>query len=64
VKITGTSASGALVVNGESAKLTQTSIDATYPYSNTATTITIGSRIRPGNLGNASAGTLQLDKQR
>jgi hypothetical protein len=43
VKVTGTSVSGALVVNGESASLTQTSIDATYPYSNTATTITIGS---------------------
>ena len=44
VKVTGTSVSGALVVvNGESAKLTQTSIDATYPYSNTATTITLGS---------------------
>jgi hypothetical protein len=44
VKVTGTSISGALVVmNGESAKLTRTSIDATFPYSNTATTITIGS---------------------
>ena len=43
VKVTGTSVSGPLVVaNGESAKLTQTPIDATYPYSNTATTITIG----------------------
>jgi hypothetical protein len=44
VKVTGTSVSGALVaVNGEPAKLTQTSVDTTYPYSNTATTITIGS---------------------
>lgn len=44
VKVTGTSVYGALVaMNGEPAKLTQTAVDAIYPYSNTATTITIGS---------------------
>jgi hypothetical protein len=44
VRLNGTSVSGALVVmNGAPAKLTQTSINASYPYSNTATTITIGS---------------------
>jgi len=44
VKLTGTSVSGALVVaNGAPAKLTQTSINTSYSYSNTATTITIGS---------------------
>lgn len=44
VRITGTSVYGALVVvNGAPARLTQTSINTSYPYSNTATTITIGS---------------------
>lgn len=59
VKVTGTSVSGALVVNGESAKLTQTSIDATYPYSNTATTITIGSRTFNALYGPLILGTPQ-----
>lgn len=45
VKVTGTSVSGALVAgNGEPPKLAQTSINAIYPFSNTATTITIGNR--------------------
>jgi hypothetical protein len=44
VGITGISIYGALVVvNGAPGTLTQTSINASYPYSNTATTITIGS---------------------
>jgi hypothetical protein len=44
VQVTGTSVYGALVVvNGEPTKLTQTAINTNYPYSNTATTITIGS---------------------
>jgi hypothetical protein len=44
VKVTGTSIYGPLVVvNGAPTGLTQTSINTTYPYSNTATTITIGS---------------------
>lgn len=44
VRLTGTSVYGALVVtNGAPAGLTQTSIDTRHPYSNTATTITIGS---------------------
>lgn len=43
VKVTGTSVYGPLVVsNGASAKLTQTSINTSYHFSNTATTITIG----------------------
>ena len=43
VKVTGTSVNGALVVvNGASKGLTQTSINTSYPFSNTATTITIG----------------------
>jgi hypothetical protein len=44
VKVTGTSVYGAIVVvNGAPAGLTQTAINKSYPYSNTATTITIGS---------------------
>jgi hypothetical protein len=44
VKVTGTSAYGPLVVvNGAPTGLTQTSINTSYPYSNTAATITIGS---------------------
>lgn len=44
VKVTGTSVYGALVVmNGAPAGLKQSSINTSYPYSNTATTITIGS---------------------
>ena len=43
VSLTGTSVYGPLVVNGAPTKLTQTSINTSYPYSNTATTITIGS---------------------
>jgi len=44
VSLIGTSVSGSLVVvNGAPAGLTQTSINTSYPYSNTATTITIGS---------------------
>lgn len=43
VRLTGTSVYGALVVvNGAAAKLTQTSVDTTHPYSNTVTTISIG----------------------
>jgi hypothetical protein len=43
VKLTGTSVSGALVVvNGAPGKLTQTSINTSGSYSNTAATITIG----------------------
>ena len=42
--LTGTSVNGPLVVgNGAPEKLTQTSINTSRPYSNTATTITIGS---------------------
>ncbi len=44
VTLTGTSVNGPLVVgNGAPEKLTQTSINTSRPYSNTATTITIGS---------------------
>jgi hypothetical protein len=44
VRLTGTSVSGALVVvNGASPGLKRTTINESYPYSNTATTITIGS---------------------
>lgn len=44
VKVTGTSVYGALVaVSGAPARLKQTPINTSYPYSNTATTITIGS---------------------
>jgi hypothetical protein len=44
VRLTGTLVYGALVVaNGAPAKLTQTSINMSRPYSNTATTISIGS---------------------
>jgi hypothetical protein len=43
VRLAGTSVSGALVVaNGAAAKLTQAAINASRPFSNTATTITIG----------------------
>jgi hypothetical protein len=43
VRLAGTSVAGPLVVaSGAPAKLTQTSINSTRPYSNTATTITIG----------------------
>ena len=56
VKLTGTSVSGALVVmNGAPGKLIQTSINTSDPYSNTATTITIGS-----NTFNALYGPLIL----
>lgn len=60
VKVTGTSVSGALVAaNGEPAKLTQTPIDASYPYSNTATTITIGNRTFKALYGPLILGTPQ-----
>jgi hypothetical protein len=60
VKVTGTSVSGALVaVNGESTRLTQTAIDAMYPYSNTATTITIGSHTFNALYGPLILGTPQ-----
>lgn len=43
VKLTGTSVSGPLVVtNGAPAGLTQSPINTSYSYSNSATTITIG----------------------
>jgi hypothetical protein len=43
VQLTGTSVSGALVVlNGVPGKLTQTSVNTRTPYSDTASTITIG----------------------
>jgi hypothetical protein len=43
VKVTGTSVYGPLVVsNGAAARLTQTAINASYHFANTATTITIG----------------------
>ena len=56
VRVTGTSVNGALVVvDGAPTRLTQTSINTSYPYSNTATTITIG-----GNTFNALYGPLVL----
>lgn len=42
VKVTGTSVNGALVVVNGAKGFTQTSINTSYPFSNTATTITIG----------------------
>lgn len=42
VTLTGTSVYGPLVANGAPAKLAQTAVNKNYPYSNTATTITIG----------------------
>jgi hypothetical protein len=56
VKVTGTSVYGPLVVlNGAPARLAQTSINTSYRYSNTATTITIGR-----NTFNALYGPLTL----
>jgi hypothetical protein len=52
VRLTGTSVSGALIAaNGAPAKPTQTAIDTTYTYSNTATTITVGSDTFPALYG-------------
>jgi hypothetical protein len=60
VKVTGTSVYGALVVlNGEPTGFTQASIDASYPYSNTATTITIGSHTFNALYGPLVLGTPQ-----
>jgi hypothetical protein len=42
VTLTGSSVYGPLVVNGARAKLAQATVNKSYPYSNTATTITIG----------------------
>jgi hypothetical protein len=62
VKVTGTSVSGALVVNGESAKLTQTSIE--YSDHDHHWQPHIQGFVWPVSLGNASVGTLRRDKQR
>ena len=44
VSLTGTSVYGALTaVNGAPARLAQTSVNASFPYSNTATALSIGS---------------------
>lgn len=60
VRVTGTSVYGPLVVmNGAPAKLTQTSINTSYPYSNTATTITIGSNTFNAQYGPLILGTPQ-----
>jgi hypothetical protein len=60
VRVTGTSVYGALVVvNGAPAGLKQTSINTSYPYSNTVATITIGSNTFNAQYGPLILGTPQ-----
>ena len=70
VSLTGTSVYGALTaVNGAPARLAQTSVNASFPYSNTATATHHRQRylqrpVRPLNLGNASVVGVRRDKRR
>ena len=69
VTLTGTSVYGPLVANGAPAKLAQTSINKSYPYSNTATTITIGKRhiqraVRTADPGAAAVDGLRRHQRR